>query len=93
MISEPETTTATNSGPGQSVIVRLVGYDKPLVTALAVAIALVSLLAVFLQSRHIDALDTDARLTAYWCERAEVAMTAGGIAVPPPPAIPQPKGK
>lgn len=35
--------------------------------------------------RQMHALDTDARLAAYWGERAEVAMTAKGVSVPPYP--------
>lgn len=98
---------AETKGSGQSVNIVL-GSDalKPFAwfagTVLAVAL-LISILSLAMSiyglttandlSRKFDNLEREARLQAYWAQRAEVAMDKYGIAVPRAPQVSPRKDK
>lgn len=58
-MENPDQTTSTNNGSGQAVVVRMVGYDKPLLTAVAIALALVAIFMAYTAER-------EARMAQYY---------------------------
>jgi hypothetical protein len=74
-----EAMSARTSGSGQSVNVRLVGYDRPFFTAAALAISIMSAFYAFEAGR-------EAQQEVYWLQRSEAfleQLSAQGIHVPP----------
>jgi hypothetical protein len=80
-MSEPLQTSVENIGTGSAVSIRLVGTDKPLVTALAFAVALVAILLAY-QAK------TESRLSQYSYEQLREFMSQKGYPLPPDPFKP-----
>ena len=77
-LDEDEVMEARTSGSGQSVNVRLVGFDKPFFVAAALAISIMSAFYAFEAGR-------ETAQTVYWLQRNEAfleQLSAQGIHVP-----------
>lgn len=80
-MSDPLQTSVETHGSGSAVNIRLVGTDKPLITAVAIAIALV---AIFLGAQA----KTESRLSQYEYEQLREFMSSKGYPLPPDPSKP-----
>lgn len=80
-MSDPQQTSVETHGSGSAVNIRLVGTDKPLITAVAVALALV---ALFLGNQA----KTESRLSQYAYEQLREKMSEKGYPLPPDPFKP-----
>lgn len=68
-----------NEGPGQAVSVKLIGFDKPFFTAVAIALALGCMLYCYQISNEVVRME-------YWLQRNEAFLeqiSNQGVHVPP----------
>lgn len=78
MSMEDEGQSASTNGSGQAVNVRMVGFDKPFFTALAIAISIMATFYSFESGRQTAQ-------AVYWLQRNEAfleQLSAQGIKVP-----------
>lgn len=71
--------SASTNGSGQSVVVRMVATDKPLITAIAIALGLINLIWMSSTTRDVGQL-------VYWTQREETfleQLSTQRIQVPP----------
>lgn len=77
--SEDDLMEAHSTGYGQAVNVRLIGYDKPFLTAVAIALSIFSILFSFYLTGYLIR-------TEYWLQRNEAfleQLSTQGVHVPP----------
>lgn len=77
--AEDDLMQARTTGSGQSVNVRMIGFDKPLLTAIAIVLSIVSILFSFYLTGYLIR-------TEYWLQRNEAfleQLSTQGVHVPP----------
>lgn len=78
MTEDEDIPAVSNNGSGQAVVIRMVGFDRPFFTALAVTLALAACVGAYL-------VHSEARMAEYYSVDLEVYMLKQGFKPPPDP--------